>query len=97
MESRSAVPRFNQNRKPLIDNNFKVAFARVSQHSTQTMPTSGAETPLPNLIHEPPSLPSSPHRKRTKVIEDALPNQQNITAGEHLPKGDWHFELWKLG
>ncbi|KAF2674225.1 dUTP diphosphatase [Microthyrium microscopicum] len=26
-------------------------------------------TPLPNLIHDPPSLPSSPHHKKTKVID----------------------------
>ena len=39
-------------------------------------------TPLPNLIHEPPSLPNSPHRKRTKVID---PSPQAI-PGKHLTK-----------
>jgi len=40
---------------------------------------SGTETPIPNLIHEPPSLPNSPHRKRTKVIE---PLSHDAIAGE---------------
>ena len=27
------------------------------------------ETPVPNIIHDPPSLPASPEHKRTRIID----------------------------
>lgn len=38
-----------------------------------------AATPAPNLIHEPPSLPNSPHPKRTKTTE--LPTAESNLIG----------------
>jgi dUTP pyrophosphatase len=32
----------------------------------------GSTTPALNIIHDPPSLPSSPHHKRTKVINPSI-------------------------
>ncbi|TLD26259.1 deoxyuridine 5'-triphosphate nucleotidohydrolase [Venturia nashicola] len=43
------------------------------------MAEEGAQTPAPNLIHEPPSLPPTPEHKRTKVLSPA-PVVSNIAV-----------------
>lgn len=47
-----------------------------------------AQTPIPNLIHDPPSLPASPEHKRTRKI-DPIANaigKFSIIAHQMLPE-----------
>ena len=52
-----------------------------------------AEAATPSITHEPPSLPSSPHHKRTKLIDPtptaaSIAGEQRIFTALVLPKPD---------